>query len=255
MPTYLGITQQAARFSRAVDPRSVTNVTGPGRIGQLAELASEAWIEIQNRYEAWRFLRREFPDNAVLAEGAAELSANSLNLEHWSEWILGTEEGTVRLTVWPAGEPNRNNERQLVVSEDYPRFRAAYQRGTSITAPNGPPQVVAVDDQDRLVVWPTPDQDYRISGSYRRAPQVLAGNDDVPIVANQFHNAITWAAVQLWHQTQRTDTNIYLLAENRAAERMGALRRRYLPAGKIVYHPLGKGRRSSIRRLSTRAPT
>ena len=255
MPTYLGIVQQAARFSRSIDPRTVTSVTGPGRIGQLADLVAEAWIEIQNRYEAWRFLRAEFPANAVLAEGAAEFTAASLNIENWSEWILGTEEGTVRLTVWPAGEPNRDNERQLVVVEDYPLFRSSYQRGTSITAPTGAPQVVTVDDQDRLVVWPTPDEDYRIAGSYRRSPQVLVDDDDVPIIADQFHNAITWSAVELFHQTQRTATDTYTLAERSAAKRMGALRRRYLPAGKIVYHPLGTGRRSSVRRLSTRAPT
>ena len=255
MPTYLGIVKQTARFSRAVAPRSVTSVTTPGRVEQIADFVAEAWTAIQNRYEAWRFMRVEFPDTAVLTEGAAEFTPESLNLQNWSEWILGTEEGTVRLTSWPVADGNRDNERQLFIAPDYPAFRASYQRGTSISAPNGFPQVLSVDDQDRLVAWPTPDQDYRIAGSFRRTAQLLTANGDIPIIEEQFHNAITWAAVDLWHQTQRTETNTVLLAQQRAADRLGALRRRYLPVGEIVYHPLGRGRRSSVRRLSTRAPT
>ena len=168
---------------------------------------------------------------------------------------LGDQAGRVPLTVWPAGDANRDQERELAVAPDYQAFRRSYQRGTQLSVPPSAPQVVSVDEEDRLVVWPTPDVDYRMDGTYRRSAQVLVDDDDTPIVEDQFHNSIMWRAVEFHLQIDETENqNSLMLAQSNARKRLGALRRRYLPIGKIAYQPIGQRRSSSIRRVSSRAP-
>ena len=177
-----------------------------------------------------------------------------MNLENWFNWVPGQEEGTIPLSVWPSGDDDRRNEYTLT-EIDYRSFRQAYQAGTSIDHA-GMPQAFSIDTADRLVVWPAPDQDYRISGTYLRSPQVLAADGDVPIVAAQFHNAITWTAVQLFHEVDEADPSAIISANLKVTDRMAALRRRYLPVRDgFAYRPLGGGRTGSIRQQSSRGPT
>ena len=252
--TYLELVKRAAKYTGTIDQRTIASVDSVGRIGTLADTVSEAWVAIQNMYEAWRFLRVEFPSTSVLAEGAAAFTAGSLNLPNWSTWIAGGERGTVPLSIWPAGDDNQDRERELT-GTDYRYFRRLYQSGSNVDRA-GQPQVFSVDTADRLVVWPTPDEDYRISGTYRRAAQVLENDGDVPIIEEAYQNVIFWSAVVLFDQVDEADMNAVLLAEKREAARMDDLKRRYLPVlDGYVYRPLGRGRTSAIRSRSTLSPT
>ena len=57
------LVRRAAKYSGTIDYRTIASVDAVGRIGTLADTVSEAWVSIQNMYEAWRFLRVEFPDD------------------------------------------------------------------------------------------------------------------------------------------------------------------------------------------------
>ena len=244
---FLDITQRVARLSGAADSRSVTTTQGAsGHVGLIAELVREAWLEIQNEYRAWRFLVVDFPETTVLEAGLNTFTAASLNLANWSEWIPGNYRGTVPITGWPAaadGEPeDRGREAQLVPA-DYRQFRQSYQYGSSVTQDQtGQPRVLSIDNQDRLVVWPTPDRDYRLSGTFRRSAQELLADDDVPIIAPEFHNTIVWAATLLLHRADESDQTVLLTTRQDMEKRKAALRRRYIPAPSVSFTPLGSGR-------------
>lgn len=226
--TYLELTKELAKLSGTTDPRSISTVrNATGRIAVLAGFVNNAWNEIQTAYRAWRFLVADLPDATRLTLGVSSFTAATLNLSNWDEWVLGNAEGTARLTVWPASDPNRNAELPLSVVA-YEAFRAAYETGANRSV-TGRPRAVSVDHQDRLVVWPVPEQDYAIAGTYRRSPQVLSADADVPIIAPAHHEAIVWQALLLLNRRDEADADVLVTTEQSLETRLAALRRRYLP--------------------------
>lgn len=252
--TYLEIVRSVARLAGTVDSRSIVTTQGAtGTVGMIAELVQAAWTEIQNAYRAWRFLVVDIPEETLLEQGLNTFTAESLNLSNWSEWIPGSEDGQVPMSVWPV---DRRGQETTLVPTDYRRFRQQYQYGSSVSdEQTGQPRVMAVDNQDRLVVWPTPDQDYRIAGTYRRLPQIFSGDTDVPIVSPEHHDAIIWQATLLVHRAEEADNAVLITTEQGALKRMASLRRRYLDAPKLSYRPLGSGRSGYVGPLSPPNPT
>jgi len=261
MATFLEIAQDVAALSGTVDRRAVTTVVeAPGRVGNIARLVRAAWLEIQNQSRSWRFLTVEYPSTTVLAQGIGAFTPENVGLRNWADWLPGDEAETVPITVWPAtaqaGE-NADDLRRLeqpMVYTDYRRFRESYLTGAEAVADRtGQPNTFAVDTLDRMVVWPTPDRDYRLAGTYRRAPQVLTGDEDVPIIAEQFHDAIVWAATLLLHREDEADANVLITTEQGLRERMVPLRRRYQGQPALAFRPLGAGRSGYSRPLSPRS--
>ena len=182
------------------------------------------------------------PQQLTLPQGINMFTPQSLNIANpgLQQWITGGVSGQIPLSVWPAQPEVRGNERDLVVY-DYPEFRRLYQFGDSISNPQtGQPQAVSVDVQDRLVVWPTPDQAYRLAGTYRRVPQELEGDQDLPIVNAAYHDAIVRYAIFMLHEHDEADSNMIILASNRADKKLDPLRRRYLTSNiSLANHPIG----------------
>ena len=235
--TFLEIVKEVARLSGTVDPRSIETLEGAeGRIALLANVVEAAWTEIQNTYHAWRFLTKELPTNTTLDDGIAAYTAANLGLSDWSEWIPGTAPGTIPLTLWKpteAGSTYRADEQALAFAASYPEFRSSYQTGTNAST-TGRPQSFSIDVQDRLVFWPTPDDDYHLAGTYRRSAQVLSADSDKPIIADQYHRTLVHAAKLLLDHSDEADGNV-LLADIELPltfqHSLASLRRRYLSGG------------------------
>lgn len=241
MATYLEITRDVAGLSGTVDRRTVTTVDATGRIGLIASLVREAWLEIQNEHQAWKFLIAEFPEAAVLGAGISAYNAAALNLPNWSEWMTGREPGAIAPTIWPAEPEMRAQESDLLYAE-YPTFRASYQRGASVATAAATPRAFSIDNSDRYVVWPPPDRDYRLSGTFRRTAQELTADDDVPIILKEHHPVITWAGLLLLHRRDEAPADVLITTQQGLDTRKAALRRRYLRKAAISGAPVGGGR-------------
>ena len=249
MATFLDLVRSTFGLTRKGDRRSiVTTATGNTRVSLVAEMVRAAWTEIQNENRHWRFLVANLPDSALLVEGTTRYTPQNIAnpaIINWDEWIIGDVAGTVPVSVWPAAdsdaglEEDRGRE-QALTFVDYRVFRQAYQTGSSVSAEQtGQPRAMSIDPQDGLVVWPSPDRNYRIAGTYRRTAQEFAADDDVPIIEAQHHDAIVWMAAVLVHRAWGADQLTLLTAEKGADSRMAALRRRYLPKPKLSHQPVG----------------
>ena len=260
--TYLELVQDVAELSGSVDRRSVTAVDGAvGRIALLATLTQAAWLEIQNESRSWRFLTVEYPEGAILIEGATRFAPTALNIGSdsgapWAEWLEGNEDETVPLSNWPAealdGEDAatlRNLEIEMSYT-DYRRFRRRYLTGSARDEHSGQPVTFSINTADEMAVWPTPDRDYRLAGTYRREPQMLVADGDVPIIGAQFHDAIVWAATLLVHRQEEADPNVLFTTEMGLRKRMTPLRRRYQGQPRLQYRPVGSSRSTATRPLS-----
>lgn len=253
---FLEIVQATGQRSGTIDSRVVLT-TGTGaneRIRLIAGLVNSVWLEIQDQYRGWRFLIANLPSifrfETGIARYPALASSFALNAP-WSEWIAGEDPESTPMTVWEA-DGDRSDEKALYWI-DYTAFNPTYERGETRTR-TGRPQAVSVNEHDELVIWPVPDRDYSVAGTYRRAPQRLEDDDDVPIVAEEFHELLVWAATVLLHEVDEADPALIVTARQQANMRLAALRRRYLTRGaRLSYRPIGGGS-PGIRSLSPLSP-
>ena len=236
---YLGLVQRLAQKSGTVDRRTISTVQGQlsPRVALLASMVGEAWNDIQLAHDSWRFLTVEIPESSTLDAGISEYTPSDLNIADWAAWILATRPGAVPLTVWPADSPDSETR---LVPVGWSAFRASYRTGAARRA-TGRPAAVSVDTRDRLAVYPAPDGAYRLAGTYRRSPQVLAADTDVPIVLPQYHEGIVDVASLLLDRHDEADALVLRDSEDEAEKAMAALRRRYLTGSlRIGGTPIGQ---------------
>ena len=252
MATYLEILQDAAALSGTIDRRSISSVNATGRAGLLAQFIRDSWIEIQNQQRNWHFLIVPFPDNAEFTQAnPGPYLPTTLNLTNppWADWISGEASGSVPLSCWP---PDSRTEELQMRFLRWPEFRQAYRFGSSLDGHTGQPSAFSIDPRDQLWVWPTPDQDYKVAGSYRREAQVLRNDADVPIIAADHHPALVWAAVLLLHRHDEAEPNVLVTTQQGLDQRMNAVRRRYLASPSLRFGALGR-RQGRVRNLSPRS--
>lgn len=243
MATFLEICQKTAQLSGTVSKRNVLSVReADGHVARLIELVQTAWLEIQNEHARWSFLTVKLPSSTVLNQGErvftpARFGLGAGDVPEWSEWILGLESDEVPLTIWPSGE---RSQEYAPIFTDYRSFRVTNERGAERER-GGTPIEFSVNDDGNLVFWPAPDKVYAMAGTYRRSPQVLAADGDVPIIAAQFHDAIVWKALLLLREYEEADANVLITTGNALRKRMAPLRFRYLaPHGPAIDpHPVG----------------
>ena len=241
----LELTQTVARFSGTVDPRVITSAANSqGRVRNIVEFVREAWLEIQNEAQAWRFLTVALPENARLVGGIPRVTHQVLLgpalQDTWANWLLGTGASrTVPLSVWPVD--NRPAERDLDVLS-WGEFRISYRQGRiAENPPIGQPQVVAIDPDDGLNFWPTPDGPYQLAGTYRRLPQELENDDTVPIILPNHHMVIVRAALLKLYRHDEAPPQALFNAEQDLLVPMRALRRRYLYGARVGPVPAAIG--------------
>ena len=75
---------------------------------------------------------------------------------------------------------------------DIDRFYETQGRGVH---PPGKPNFYTVDNQNRLTISPLPDDVYTLRGKYRKSPQYLLADADIPEMPVDFHTIIKDAAL------------------------------------------------------------
>ena len=118
---------------------------------------------------------------------------------------------------------------------DYRGYRGSYEIGTAAENPTtGHPSAVAVDPQDRLVFWPVPDGDYRLGGTWRRAPQEFTADSEEPLVRAEHHQTLVSAGALWLHRHDEAPANTLFTAETDFDADLQDLRRRYLYGSRVI---------------------
>lgn len=183
MATFLELCQAVARESgtfQRTAPLSTANQSG--RELKVINWTRSAWLQIQNDRPDWHFLIREF-QGSVPAD-TARIGPGALGIVDFAGWMPPA----YPLHSWPASGGMALRLSPLNFIDWRTRFAIGEQRP-------GPPQFYALSTDNELCLGPVPDQAYTVSGFYRRRPQVLVNDDDVPIVPERFHDVIVWKAL------------------------------------------------------------
>jgi len=172
-------------------PAAVTNQTGESK--RIVDWAADAWTEIQNRHENWKWMRSSFTFNTVLnddtyAFGGCTDTKTSAAIARFARWWWENLEYSFRIYLQSSGVATEG----WLIPMDYEQFKRRYRFGTQN---NGFPAHYTIDEDDNILLGPKPNGVYVVSGDYQRGALVLAANSDTPDMPARFHMLIVYEAM------------------------------------------------------------
>lgn len=194
MATFLsGVKDLARECGLTSKPSSVVSQTGD--FEKIVEYYKNAYIELQNRHE-WRWLRHEFTLNTVsgtdkYAPGSCTDSSSSSVISRFSRWRFEDRRDPPKIYLTSSGV---GGERWLIWTP-WEWFKTVYKIGSQNTN-TGAPAHIAIDPQNNIVLGPSPNGAYTVTGDYYRGAQVLSEDGDTPEMPSQYHMLIVYLAME-----------------------------------------------------------
>lgn len=193
MATFLAICNDVARESGTFPDRPAlsTTVGQEGRAYDLVEWVIQAYEDIQRSQPSWRWLVSDF--SGSLISGTRTYAASALGIsERFSRWITHDQNDNLITSIYKTSEGQTFE--QHIRHCDYGTFRQSYGIGQQATE-TGRPSIYSVDNNNRLVFYPTPDAAYVVRGQYYKTPQMLSGDATEPEMPSDFHRLIQYKAL------------------------------------------------------------
>lgn len=198
--TFLEICQMTAQQSGTIQsPASgllpTTTVGQINRLRQIVDLVREAYVDIQNAHRMWRWLNSRFIGQTIAGQRFYE--ANSFTDERELTPITRFSQWGFRQTGSDAGlstylQVTGPAEEGALRFFDTDTFYETQGRGPQTP---GKPQIYSIDNRNRLIFSPIPDNIYTVRGKYRKSPQILTADGDIPEMPVEFHYLIKDAAL------------------------------------------------------------
>lgn len=210
MATFLALAQKLAKESGTVSGSSQpSSVTGQsGRLSKVVGWTADAWVDIQNMHESWKFRQKEFT-SSLISGTMGPYTEGSFSLTDVQKF-KGDYNYRDAITIYDPAVGAADE--QAIFFIDWETFTREYRRGTHASAK---PSYYSIADDGALWVGPTPDKAYTIKGEYVAEPQTLSANDDVPVCPAAFHDAIVWYAL------------VYLAEHDEGPFQMATAQRKY----------------------------
>lgn len=202
---FLQLCQAVAEDSGTVAgvPNFTTVVGATGRVAQVVGWTRNAYIDVQNERNDWRWMRQSF--TAPLTIDQIEYDGADLGLDDFAYMVPDLPaEGWRNLSIYEDGKPEQEGS---IYEIEYNLFRQRFLRG--VHDANKPSQW-AMSPTDTLLIGNKPDKAYILSGEYRTLPEELALDTDVPSMPARFHRVIVQEAMRLM---ARSDEAFQVLTE------------------------------------------
>jgi hypothetical protein len=223
MATFLELCRQVSRDSGTIsDLNAPVTVTGQqGRLSRIVQWTADAYHDIQTNRDDWRWLKAIFTGQTIADVQSYNAAAMGIT-ERFDGWIYPSFDTHPRFSVFLTadGPANEGFLRQI----PWDTFRQRYMFGAN-SLDRGAPVLFSVTPQDELIFYPTPDAQYTIRGDYRRSPQILSADADIPEMPIAHHDAIKWQALILLGTFDEAFDQIQLW-QRQLAKHMAALERK-----------------------------
>lgn len=200
---------------------SVEDQTGEAL--RVVNHVKKAYRSIQNAYADWDFMRADVTFNTTAAKQTYTASEAGLSSAVFGEWMFSPYSKQWRCYITSMGVADEQPVRYMPYDDFKRQYLFGAQRSTA-----GRPLVITQKPDRTLVFWPTPDAIYTVVGEQYRAPYELAANDDTPIFAARFHDAIVYRALMLYGERDGDQTT-FSAAQIEFKRIMAKLEREYLP--------------------------
>lgn len=216
MATFLELTQMTARESGTVSGPLPISVEGQdGRLAKFVHWTRTAWTHIQNDRATWLWMQDDF--EGTTTAGSARYTGASFSLPRLAEWIVDG------VTIYRESD-GRADEGDIAFI-GWPEYRRLYDRGEP---QQNRPVHFSISPVGEMCFGPVPDDTYVVRGGYRKTPQILMANGDIPEMPARFHDLIAWNALLLMAEHDEASLHI-AVALRRSQQLDDDLRRDQLP--------------------------
>lgn len=183
---------------------------------------ADAYTELQQEQDEWRWLRKSFTVNTVASDGAYAYTdctdtVTAVAIARFSRWY----QNSFKCYLSSAGVGGEYELYWL----PWEQFRRIYRYSTQT---DGPPVHVSEDPTQAFVLGPKPDAVYVVSGDYYLGPQILSADANTPEMPTRFHRLIVYDAM-LKYGGHRAAPEAMLRAATESSRLRSALYRDQLP--------------------------
>ena len=194
MSTFLELCQKTVRLCHIADtgPTAVTGQTG--ELQDIVDYVIDAWTEIQNRHNNWRWLRRAWTLNTVADDDSyafgdvTDVDAGAV-ITRFGHWHADDRDNPPKIFLTSSG----NGGERWHIYTPWHWWNTIYAIGPQTSSE---PVHITIDPQDNIRVGPPPDGVYTMEGEFFRSAQILAADGDIPEMPTQFHMLIVYMAMQ-----------------------------------------------------------
>lgn len=186
MPTLLELVKDLASEAGTLPAESITTVSGlTGYAAKFPRWIKFAYEDIQNAHPNWKWLQAVFLADTVASSNV--LPKTSADATRFGNWTCSQEPSEDRFSIYdPDVGVSEEHELQFW---PYDAFFRTYLRGAE-SEETGEPYCFTIAPSGDLLLAPIPDKVYKIRGPYRKSPQYLQADDDVPEMPARFHGII-----------------------------------------------------------------
>lgn len=193
--TFLELVQALRRETNYADSGPTTVVSQSGLHEKAVEWVKNAYIELQNKHY-WRWLRKEFTLTTTASDysyayGDCTDVATASAITRLRRWAFTDVYNRPKVYLQSAGSGTET----WLTYIDWAHFRTLYLLGSQA---EGMPAHISIDPANNIVLGPTPDDTYVVTGEYHRSAQVLDTTDDTdtPELPTDFHMLIVFIAME-----------------------------------------------------------
>lgn len=162
-------------------PTSVTAQVG--ELKRIVDWVATADMDIQRLHNEWKFMRGSFTLNAVADDYSYAYGDTVVPITNFRDWRWTT----FKIYLSSAGV---GSEVELPYV-DYQVF-VDLRVGTQST---GQPQVFTVGNAMEILLWPTPNATYVISGEYQKSVSKMTADGDLPAYPGEFSMLAVYKAM------------------------------------------------------------
>ncbi len=171
-----------------------TTVSQSGRLGQIVNWTNTAWIDLQTKYNDWRFMRSSFSVNTTSGDGKYAIgdctdtvASAVMTAEGFRDWKLDT----FKIYLVSAGV---GTETDLTFME----YQDWYDRWNYGSPSNSYPGDFTIDHDRSILLAPKPDGIYTVRGEYMKAATLMDGDSDEPELPQEYRMAIVYRAMMYY---------------------------------------------------------
>lgn len=174
------------------------SLTGPGavasqtgRLGQVVNWVNSAWVDIQTKYDNWRFMRASFTVDTTSGDGKYAITdctdvatSAALTAAGFRDWC---RDG-FKIYLTSAGVATETD----LIYVDYDEWYRVWNIGSPA---NGYPRDWAMDHDRAILLGAKPNGIYTVRGEYMKAATELSGDSDEPELPKEYRMAIVYRAM------------------------------------------------------------
>lgn len=191
MGTLLSLCNDVERESGTVAMSGLmqTTVGAQARRAKIVGWVRKAWTDIQIERGDWQWMIAEFEGDTVADQ--ARYTASDWSIERFSSWAVESDHyQPFSIRDDAIGLTDETHLCRL----DFDRWRSFYGRGAHIA---NRPTVYAIARDGAFCLGQVPNGVYTVRGEYRRSPQALSADADIPEMPAEYHSAIVDRALVL----------------------------------------------------------